>query len=792
MSPPLRSSLHTRRCGRSVSPDPYKNAAAGRSWVLVVVFFSLFFVPEFTAASETTRPTEAAQAEEWMRAGAAAFQRGHFDDAAIGWTQAARLYEELGEAQKQNEVLIHLADAYRLLGHHRRALASLRQALISAEKLEDDVQVAAIWNGLGSVYLSLERVQEGEDYLHRALEKARARGETSLMAAISNNLGNLWAARHAYAKAVDAYETAIAWGTKIDDRPLVVRAETNAAKTLLLSGKYVEARRFLDNARDKTYRLPHSYDRVYGLMSIALGYGELRSHDPANGDVLLKLANEALTQALESARATGDLRGQSYAQGYRGKLYEDEERYQEALQLTRGAVFAAQQANAPESLYLWEWQMGRLLKALGEIDNAIAAYRRAVYSLQSIRNELSTEASFRQAIGPVYFELVDLLLQRTDSLQEPGRVESYLSEARDTVELFKAAELRDYFRDDCVDEARAQSTRLDVVSAEAVIIYPVVLSDRTELLVSSPSGLKKFTAPIGAQELTKEVREFRRKLEKRTTPEYLPHAQKVYDWLIRPLEAELASIKVETLVFVPDGALRTIPMAALHDGRQFLIERYAVAITPGLDLTDPRPVTRENLKVLAAGLTEPVQGFPPLPYVGREVEAIKTLYGGDPLMNQSFVVPTVEKELREKQFNVVHIATHGKFERNVDDTFLLTFDDKLTMDRLDQYVGLFRFREDPLELLTLSACETAAGDDRAALGLAGIAVKAGARSAVATLWFVNDRASSLLVEEFYRNLQNPALSRAAALQRAQWSLLKDRRYRNPSYWSPFLLINNWL
>jgi CHAT domain-containing protein len=114
------------------------------------------------------------------------------------------------------------------------------------------------------------------------------------------------------------------------------------------------------------------------------------------------------------------------------------------------------------------------------------------------------------------------------------------------------------------------------------------------------------------------------------------------------------------------------------------------------------------------------------------------------------------------------------------------------MDQLEQYIGLLRFREDPLELLTLSACETAVGDDRAALGIAGIAIKAGARSALATLWYINDQASSTLVSEFYRQLQDPSVSRAIALKRAQLKLLNDRSYQHPSYWSPFLLINNWL
>ena len=122
----------------------------------------------------------------------------------------------------------------------------------------------------------------------------------------------------------------------------------------------------------------------------------------------------------------------------------------------------------------------------------------------------------------------------------------------------------------------------------------------------------------------------------------------------------------------------------------------------------------------------------------------------------------------------------------------MTFDSKLTLSTLDEYIGFLRFRQKPLDLLTLSACETAAGDDLAALGLAGVAIRAGARSALATLWHINDAATSVLIEEFYRQIQKPSVSRAVALQKAQKKLLHDSRYEHPAYWSPFLLINNWL
>ena len=281
-------------------------------------------------------------------------------------------------------------------------------------------------------------------------------------------------------------------------------------------------------------------------------------------------------------------------------------------------------------------------------DDAIGSYRRAVRTLQSIRPELSVsygapQDSFRETMGPLYFELVDLLLQRAASLQDRDQVAPYLIEAREAVELFKAAELRDYFRDDCVDTALAKITTLDVVAQTAVVIYPIVLSDRTELLVSLPNGLKRLSIPVRAETLTEEVRQFRRKLEKRTTREYLPHAQKLYDWLIRPLEPDLSAFPIDTLVFVPDGALRTIPMAALHDGKQFLVAKYALGTTPSLNLTDPRPIKRENMNVLAVGVTEAVQGFPALPNVSEELKALHTLFGSTTLVDREFLASNLER-----------------------------------------------------------------------------------------------------------------------------------------------------
>jgi CHAT domain-containing protein len=179
--------------------------------------------------------------------------------------------------------------------------------------------------------------------------------------------------------------------------------------------------------------------------------------------------------------------------------------------------------------------------------------------------------------------------------------------------------------------------------------------------------------------------------------------------------------------------------------------------------------------------------------VPGELKSIEPLYPSRTLLNADFVLPTLREKMTEEQFSIVHIASHGQFGRDASQTFVLTHDTRLTLNDLEAMIRPSQYRGQPVEMLVLSACQTAAGDDRAALGLAGVAVKAGARSALATLWFVNDQSTSVLVREVYNQLrQNPGRSKAKALQAAQVKLINDRRYRHPCYWSPYLIIGNWL
>jgi CHAT domain-containing protein len=353
-------------------------------------------------------------------------------------------------------------------------------------------------------------------------------------------------------------------------------------------------------------------------------------------------------------------------------------------------------------------------------------------------------------------------------------------------------ELADYFQDDCVAGLQAKTKGIDALDAKTAALYPILLADRLELLVSLPGKMKRYTVPVAKDAIERDVRALRAKLEKRTTREYLPLSRHLYDLLIKPVEADLQLGGIDTLVFVPDAVLRIIPLAALHDGSDFLIRRLAIATSPGLTLTDPHSLEREAPKTLLMGLSDSVDGFPPLPNVDEELHQIASQFPGDIMVNQSFRRGYLQQALVKTPYRIVHIASHGQFSGDVRDNFVLAYDGKIDMDHLGELMGYNRFHDKPVELLTLSACQTAAGDEQAALGLAGIAVKAGVRSALASLWFINDPASSSLVSAFYQTLKQPSMSKAKALQQAQWQLLADKRYRHPGYWAPFLLIGNWL
>jgi CHAT domain-containing protein len=506
--------------------------------------------------------------------------------------------------------------------------------------------------------------------------------------------------------------------------------------------------------------------------------------------------------ALQQAQILGDQQAEANALGYLAAVSQQLGKWGEAQQLTEQALQRLSAFDTPELAYLWQWQLGRLYQLQEKPNEAIAAYTLAFQLLQSLRQDLvatnpDIQFTFRDAVEPVYRELADLLLQPSPTALQQGEVgQDNLKKARDIIEALQLAELNNFFQEACLEGKPQQIDQLD---PKAAVIYSIILPERLAVILSVPGQPLRYygtalTSGAGEVEVERTFDDLVATLNPFiSSPNPLVPNQKMYNWLIRPAEAELAKNGIKTLVFVLDGVLRGVPVSALHDGKQYLIEKYNVALTPGLQLFNPRRPSLEKSSVLVGGLTESRLGFSALPSVTQEVKSIAKIASTKILLNGEFTRSPLETKIQSNTFPIVHLATHGQFSSLAEDTFLLTWDERINVKNLDQLLReRNQFVRSPIELLILSACQTAVGDKRAALGLAGVAVRSGARSTLATLWSVQDESTADFMTKFYQVLNQPNVSKAEALRQAQLSLLHSRQYQHPFYWATFVLVGNWL
>jgi len=780
-------------------------------------------------------------------------QIGQLAEAIAQWKQAIQIYQrqddEAGHRQLP-KLLTEQAQAYNELGQNRRAITLLQSAVELADQNQDARTQAATWGALGNAYWALGNYEKALESHQASLQIARQLNYPDYIATSLNNLGNVYISRserYRYqaniARRVEGDNTENARLTQLAEQDIAaaqsafeqslresqalggiaqVKALLNLNRLLAQppSPDGVAITKNRDQLLALIETLPDSRDKAYVLINLAESLKRQACQDAGvqecrnlGGQGRNTPAALLLEKALSVARNTGDGRAESFALGGLGQLYQSAGQGSTAMELTRKAQFAAQQINAADSLYRWQWQAGRFLKASGKTKDAIASYEQAITTLQSIRNNLlaantGLQFDFRDSVEPVYRELMQLLLEQnglqvTDSSSSTGspNLPSTLQEQRtqnlqkvlDTLDLLKLAELQNFFGDECVQVAQADaSSEVSLQEAGVAIIYSVILNDHTEIILRLPNGqLTSHSIVRSPEQMQQEIDQLRRLLEKRSTDEYLIPAQKIYDALLRPLEADLAAANPKTLVFIQDGVLRQVPMAALHDGQQFLIEKYAIATTPSLSLTNRTATLARNSGALIMGLTVERPPFEALTNVTTEVASVQKILGGTELLDRDFTLATLQKQLQNKSYSIVHLATHGQFGVDSASTFLLSFDTRITLDQLDDILRSRRSQQ-PVELLTLSACQTAAGDNRAALGIGGVAVRAGVRSAIASLWFINDAATVPLIEEFYTQLRQPNITKAEALQKAQLKMIADLEYSHPAVWSPFILIGNWL
>jgi CHAT domain-containing protein len=652
--------------------------------------------------------------------------------------------------------------------------------------------------GQASARIMLSELSQAEEDLDALLLLTQEHGFADIRGSALIAQGRLYTYQARYNQADEILAEAIAVARQRGDQASEAKAWITRSQVALERLDQPLFLAHLETANQLASSVQAPTARAQLLAAVASIVLQSQSRDPLSNRAI-NLGSQAAAASQALAKRDGDDRAMSLATGLLGEFYLAAGRPDDALGMARTAVFYAQELDAPELSYRWEWLSGRALRAQGDLTEAALAMDRSIDQLTQVRSGLLTgirgrRTSFRELVGPLFQDHADILLRQSARIADGLAQQQLRSRARDVIEAFKSAELQDYFLDDCVIDVQQKQILLDELDPHTAVLYPILLKQRTEILISIAGHIHQFTVDAGEEQVARQAIQFRRSLERRSSHRYRAQAARLYDWLLRPAADVLEQQNVDTIVFVPDGALRTVPIGALYDGEHFLIESFALATTPGLNLTDPKPIPR-NMSFLVNGLTDAVQGYPALPSVEVELDSLQEQFEAESitlLKNQSIVTANIEKAIAEKPFDIVHFASHGEFQANVSESFLLTYEGKLSMNKLEEFMQLRRFSEKPVELLTLSACQTAAGDDRAALGLAGMAIKAGARSALGTLWFINDRAASQLISDFYQYLRQPENSKAQSLRLAQLNLINDRRYNHPGYWAPFLLIGNWL
>lgn len=755
------------------------------------------------------------------------WSQGQSETAYKTWEKAAKSYRAAGSLQGELGSTMNQAKALQVLGLTSQAEHLLQEVAKHLEKQPDLALKQQGLLSLGEVLRHMGKFKQAQETLNNALKIKPPTVAATTLASIHLELANtqyaLWTRAIAleqdekepeYLKQTSSlYQQAIALAPT--DSPISLKAQLNHLNLLVKAGKTEDIKPLSSKLYQKLSSLQPTQANILAQINLAdslIHYRQTFLSEQSVAKIqsdkdaeptwpqLVSLLNRARKQAQD----TGDKRLEAYALGELGRIYEYNQRWEDAQKLTQEALSLADQVLALDLRYRWEWQMGRLFQAQEKQKAAVEAYQASVKTLEKIRRDLlvvnsDAQFSLRDNVEPIYRELIELLLSNQASNDNNILTQENLKNAIQQVNALQLAELQDFLR--CsLDIVELEQQDID---PKAATIYPILLKNKIITILSLPDSkeLQYSTIDIDGYHMDEVLEKLRIDIERDNSRDKEKELKKqVYDWLIRPIEENLKTKDLETLVFILDSKLRNIPPSVLFDGQQYLIEKYAIALSsPGLQLVQPERLKVQSLNALNFGLSvtqanfEPHKGFSDLPNIEPEIQSIEQYIPSQSFLNQEFEYENFVKKLEEFPFPILHLATHGQFSSDLENTFILVWDQQVPLHQLGQ---LLRQRElvsnQALELLVLSACETADGDRRATLGLAGLAVRSGARSTIASLWGVNDASAAQLMTAFYEILgtSDRSITKAEALRQAQIRLIKNGK--SPYHWSPFILVGNWL
>ncbi|MEK7992159.1 MAG: CHAT domain-containing protein [Thiotrichaceae bacterium] len=699
-------------------------------------------------------------------------------------------------------------------------------------------QKALLLSYQGDIYLLEEEIVEAKKVLDKAKSMVENTTDNAVKAHVYNSYANFLVKKVHYSVAEENYKKALDWTSEHDKPLMYIKIYTNLIKLSIKVEKHKQIKQYIKKLfKFITYTkaVPTETKLHRQVVILELLSSIVRKDSDAE---LLDLFKDIIISNLQLVKYQNlplDNITFILAYGYLGEFLsyptnsnlwkqvckQATSQYHCAKKLLQQTVFKLKYNKNQEITYYWEWKYGQLLEAHNEIESAKKAYIAAIDSLQAIKTTLLSQGSrdakspFKRHIEPIYKSLVKIYLQQRKVIS-----------ALEVMEKFNNEKLQAFYSfDNCTQYSQNNpcfkseekslisfSTLASHLEQDAAFFYPIFFKEYIKLIIILPLAnteldIRTVTANISRSYVEKQINILRNNIESKNPGEYQNALFELGKWLIEPIHSILQKQQIKTLIVVPESNMYMIPISTLiyktvengNTVNKRVLSEYATVVTPSLsilfDNNKNMSDSIQNVMISLNGLSKKSAKFPEfkaLPHVEQEIQNIKSIFNvtkNEILLNENFSSLNMGKKLTVNEYRMIHIASHGKFSRNPLKTFILTNNEKLDLNRFEWL--LKRRNKTELDLLTLSACETAKGDNLAAFGLAGIAYKTGAKSVLATLWPVDDKTTADLMTSFYEKLKKvktDSLNKAQILQKVQQEFIEDKY---PADWASFILIGNW-
>jgi CHAT domain-containing protein/tetratricopeptide (TPR) repeat protein len=723
-----------------------------------------------------------------MNIGSVYISLGQCNQALSVYEQAIAITRKIGDMNSEGIILANIGSVYQCLGNYSKALEYYQQALPLSQAVGDRAGEATTMNNIGAVYDALGEKQKALDYLEQALTIMKEVGDRLGGGTTLNNIGKIYYALRQYEQAIESYQQSLAIFREIGNREGEGLAVSNIGSLLAKQNQpqlgiifYKQSVNVYETLRSDIKGLPKELQQTY-TETVADTYRRL-------ADLLLQQ-----DRILEAQRVLDLLKVQElddYLRGVRGNTNTEQ-----------GVPKLPPEQKIDEGIEA-------IVNKAVEIGQEISRLQER----QKLNGKLTP--SEEQRLAQLWKQQEQIVAEFNKFIESP-EVLALINQLKPQP---RSADLLNN-----LDNLIGLSDNLKKLQQNAVLIYPIIFDDRLEIILTTADSTPvRHTVKVSKKELNETIRAFREALQNPSLDAKKP-AQQLYEWLIKPLENNLKTADAKTIIYAPDGQLRYIPLAALYDGKQWLIERYLVNNITAASLTDFNTKPEPKMQILAAAF---VKGsyqfrhegqdfkFNGLPFAGIEVDKLAqtvspTTKYFDKDFNQT-IIPLLDS------YTVVHFATHAAFVVGTPEQSFVLFGDGTVVTL--QTMKNWRFKN--IDLIVLSACETGLGGNYGTgieiLGLGYRLQTAGARAVIASLWSVDDGGTQALMNAFYAALRTGKLSKAAALQQAQIALITSNnptneqrrgsiriepiegvpsdvanRLSHPRYWAPFILIGNGL